>query len=364
MNGDASLDPVLLANFRSGKRVALARAITLVENLRPGFDRLLHEIHADLGRAHRVGITGPPGAGKSTLTSQLATRYRARDEQVGIVAVDPTSPFTGGALLGDRIRMGNISTDPGVFIRSMATRGSLGGLAIASKEVADLLDAFGFDRVITETVGVGQSELEIAETADSTVVVLVPESGDSIQAMKAGLMEIADVFVINKADRPGADRLAQEIEMMLHMRLGDAPVGAAGHHGVSLRSGARSAREQVEEEAQGSGGWAIPVIRTVAQKGAGLDELLATLDRHAGYLQVSGELARRRRRRFEERTRAAVERALRIRVWRERGGDKMLRDALPALESGEESPYSVAARIVRAADGEPTTDPADEHHRA
>jgi LAO/AO transport system ATPase len=211
--------------FREGRRYALARAISLVENLRPGFEAFLHEIHADLGRARRIGITGPPGAGKSTLTAQLAQRYRSAEERVGIVAVDPTSPFTGGALLGDRIRMTNVATDPGVFIRSMATRGSLGGLATSSKEVADLLDAFGFERVITETVGVGQSELEIAETADTTVVVLVPESGDSIQAMKAGLMEIADVFVINKADRPGADRLAQELELMLHLRLGDAQPG-------------------------------------------------------------------------------------------------------------------------------------------
>jgi LAO/AO transport system kinase len=341
------VDPRLLAEFREGKRFALARAISLVENLRPGFERLLHEIHADLGRAHRVGITGPPGAGKSTLTSQLATRYRARDERVGIIAVDPTSPFTGGALLGDRIRMGNISTDPGVFIRSMATRGSLGGLAITSKEVADLLDAFGFERVITETVGVGQSELEIAETADSTVVVLVPESGDSIQAMKAGLMEIADIFVINKADRPGADRLAQEIELMLHMRLGEGSQGGSGHHGVSLRSVGRTARSRLQSEAEESGGWAVPVLKTVAHKGEGSEELLATLDRHAGYLTESGALARRRSRRFEERTRAAVERSLRLMVWRDRGGEKILRAALPALESGEESPYSVAARIVR-----------------
>jgi LAO/AO transport system kinase len=343
-----AVDPDLLDRFRAGQRFALARAISIVENLRPGFDALLHEIHADLGRAQRIGVTGPPGAGKSTLTSKLALGYRGREEKVGIVAVDPSSPFTGGALLGDRIRMTNISTDPGVFIRSMATRGSLGGLAMSTKEVADLLDAYGFERVITETVGVGQSELEIAETTDTTVVVLVPESGDSIQAMKAGLMEIADVFVINKADRPGADRLAQELELMLHMRLGEAQPAAAGHHGVSLRTVGRAARARAKEVAQERGGWAIPVLKTVAQSGEGVDELREILDRHAVYLSESGELSRRRRRRLSERVRGAVDRELKRAVWERGAGEEILSESLGALESGAESPYSVAARILRA----------------
>ena len=338
----------LIERLRGGQRVALARAITLVENQRAGFDALLHELHGSLGRAQRVGLTGPPGAGKSTLTSELAQRYRAREEQVGIVAVDPTSPFTGGALLGDRIRMNAIATDPGIFIRSMATRGSLGGLATTTKEVADVLDAFGFERLLLETVGVGQSELEIAGTADTTVVVLVPEAGDSIQAMKAGLMEIADVFVINKADRPGADRLAQEIELMLHMRLGAAGPVAGGHHGVSLQAVGRAAREQRQDALQASGGWAIPVLRTVAQSGEGVEELQATLDRHWSYLQESGELSRRRQRRLAERVRNVVERELRRLAWAAGAGERILAEALPALETGEESPYTVAARIVRA----------------
>ncbi|MEX2584719.1 MAG: methylmalonyl Co-A mutase-associated GTPase MeaB [Gemmatimonadota bacterium] len=340
--------PELLARFRAGERTALARAISIIENLRPGFDDILHGIHGELGRAQRIGVTGPPGAGKSTLGSQLATRYRARGGRVGIVAVDPTSPFTGGALLGDRIRMNTISTDPGVFIRSMATRGSLGGLATTSQEVGDLLDAFGFDHVLLETVGVGQSELDVAGSADTTVVVLVPESGDSIQAMKAGLMEIADVFVINKADRPGADRLAQELEVMLHMRLGDGEPAGAGHHGVSLRGVGRTARERSRGAAEESGAWAIPVIKTVAQSGEGADELVTTLDRHAVYLQESGELSRRRRSRYAERTRAAVDRGLKLLTWRDGPGQGMLEAGLPALESGEQSPYSLAAQIVRA----------------
>lgn len=342
------VDAELLERFRAGQRFALARAISLVENGRPGFEALLHEVHSDLGRAHRVGLTGPPGAGKSTLTSKLALEYRRRESRVGIVAVDPSSPYTGGALLGDRIRMNNLATDPGVFIRSMATRGSLGGLATSSKEVADLLDAFGFDRVLTETVGVGQSELEIAETADTTVVVLVPESGDSIQAMKAGLMEIADVFVINKSDRPGADRLAQEVEVMLHMRLGESAPAEAGHHGVSLKSVGRAARERSREAARERGAWAIPVLKTVAQHGEGVEELVDTLERHRVYLEESGELSLRRQRRLADRVRGVVERDLLRLAWEQGPGQEILAEALPMLESGEESPYSVAARIVRA----------------
>jgi len=338
----------LLERFRGRQRLALARAISMVENGRPGFEGLLHALHGEVGRAHRIGVTGPPGAGKSTLTSKLAESYRKADERVGIVAVDPSSPFTGGALLGDRIRMNSVSTDPGVFIRSMATRGQLGGLATTSKEVADLVDAYGFERVVLETVGVGQSELEIAGTADSTVVILVPESGDSIQAMKSGLMEVADIFVVNKADRPGADKLIQELEVMLHMRLGEAQPPEAGHHGVSLRTVGRAAREARRRGAGESGGWAIPVLRTVAHKGEGIAELLETLDRHRGYLEQSGELSVRRQRRLEERVRAVVERRLQTFVWVEGAGKDILEESLPELESGELSPYAVADRIVRA----------------
>jgi LAO/AO transport system kinase len=338
----------LLDDFLGGSLPALARAISHVEDERPAAQALLHALHGRIGRGHRIGLTGPPGAGKSSIVTGLITAYRQRDETVGVLAVDPTSPFTGGALLGDRIRMNEVATQPGVFIRSMATRGSLGGLAVTSKEVTDLMDAFGFDRILVETVGVGQSELDIAAAADTTVVILVPESGDAVQTMKAGLMEVADLFVINKADRPGADRLAQELEVMLHMRLGEAMPAEAGHHGVSLRSLGKAARERAQQEAAAHGGWAIPVIKTVAQNGDGVDQVLATLDAHAVYLRESGELSRRRQARLAERVRGVVDRLLRLHAWGEGPGTEILARALPALESGDESPYEVGARIVRA----------------
>ncbi len=324
---------------------ALARAISLVENQRDGFERLLSHVHAGLGRggARRIGITGPPGAGKSTLTERLIQQFRAQELTVGVVAVDPTSPFTGGALLGDRIRMESASLDPNVFIRSMATRGAHGGLATTTEEVADLLEAFGFARVLIETVGVGQTELDVARTAESTVLVLVPESGDGIQTLKAGVMEIADIYVINKSDRPGADKLRHEVEVMLGIRRGNAFRHVAPHHAPRAVEGGRGRSKAVDTA---GGEWEPPVLGTVAATGQGVDALVAALDRHHGYLQHSGKFAARRRERLAERTRAVLERAVRQWITEGTRAEELLARRLDEVSDGRRSPYDVAAEIL------------------
>jgi len=335
----------LLAAFEARQPAALARAVSIVENHRPGFDEMLGVLHSRLGRSRRIGLTGPPGAGKSTLSTGLTAAYRAQGLTVGVVAVDPTSPFTGGALLGDRIRMESVALDPGVFIRSMATRGSLGGLAATTREVADVLDGFGFDRILIETVGVGQSELDIARMADTSVVALVPESGDSIQTLKAGLMEIADVFVINKADRPGADRLKHEVELMLGLRMGHAFRSIPAHHGVEMRSSnpARMARKAAETE---DDRWTPPVLPTVGVTGEGIHDLIGAIDRHFAYLERSGELRARRRQRLRERVVEVVEDRVRARLWRDDATNAWIEAKLPDLESGALTPFAAADALL------------------
>ncbi len=336
----------LLRDFAEGRPAALARAMSIVENHRAGFDGLLANWQSRLGHARRVGLTGPPGAGKSTLIAQIVREYRAAGLSVGVIAVDPTSPFTGGALLGDRIRMESVALDAGVFIRSMATRGSLGGLAATTSEVADVLDAFGTDRILIETVGVGQSELDISRIADSSVVVLVPESGDSIQTLKAGLMEIADVFVVNKADRPGADRLRHELELMLGLRSGNTMKHVPAHHGVDLsrQNPARLAREAAR--APDAEQWTPPVLRSVAVRNEGTTDLLDALERHFHYLERSGELRLRRRRRLRDRVMTVVESRVRDRLWKDAATNAWLDEQLPALEAGRTNPFAIADALL------------------
>jgi LAO/AO transport system kinase len=311
----------LVQRMLRGDRLALARLITRVENRSPEVPAIMRAVQPRTGRAYVLGVTGPPGAGKSTLVDRLTVLLRAEGESVGIIAVDPSSPFTGGAVLGDRIRMQTHTLDPGVFIRSMATRGSMGGLARAAGDVIKLMDAFGFGWIIMETVGVGQSELDIVKRADTTAVVLVPESGDGVQVMKAGLMEAADVFVVNKADRDGAHGLMAELRFNAHLQY---TTGASA--------------KDID--------WEVPILATQAAHDVGIAELLAAIKRHREALERTGALETRR----QARRRAEVEALLvdeftsqvRARVLNDHG----LSQTLDAVSAGSLDPYSAVARIL------------------
>jgi LAO/AO transport system kinase len=303
----------LAERLMAGDTRALARAIRMVEDRDPGIADLLRQVRARAGRARVVGVTGPPGSGKSTLCDQVIERWRAAGHLVGVIAVDPSSPFTGGAILGDRVRMVRHTLDPGVFIRSMAARGHLGGLAAAAREAIRLLDASGRDRCLLETVGVGQSELEVMETADTTVVVTTPASGDAVQIIKAGILEIADIFVVNKADLPGAAKVVRDLKELVR-------------HG-KVRAG-----------------WSPPVLTTVAETGEGVDELVGAIDHHGDTIAASGELERRRIARLRAEVEAiVVERAA------ERARSALHEGTMSRELEGDLSrvdPYALAERIL------------------
>lgn len=327
----------LIAGVRAGNRLALARAISRVEDEQEDAQLILRALYPHSGQAHIIGVTGAPGTGKSTLVTGLVQAYRRSGLTVGIVAIDPTSPFTGGAILGDRVRMRALSGDSGVFMRSMATRGSLGGLSKTTGDVVTLLDAAGFHRIIVETVGVGQAEVAIASTAHTTLVVEAPGLGDEVQAIKAGILEIADILVVNKADRPGADRTIKALEMMLTLESGSPR--QLRHHGQLI------AVDQPAPATVTEGQWLVTVLKTVATNNEGIDALRDRVEAHRNWLQHSGEWAIREQVRIayalENIVRAELNR--RILAALPRNG---IADWVQAIRNRTTDPYTAAQQIL------------------
>ncbi|MGC9670194.1 methylmalonyl Co-A mutase-associated GTPase MeaB [Planosporangium sp. 12N6] len=312
--------PALVAAARAGDHRAVARLVSLVENGDPVLPEVAAALAPHAGAAQVIGLTGSPGVGKSTTTNELVRAFRARGQRVGVLAVDPSSPFTGGAILGDRVRMQDHATDSGVYIRSMSSRGHLGGLAAATPQAVRVLEGAGCDVVLIETVGVGQAEVEIASLADTTLVLLAPGMGDAIQAVKAGILEIADVFVVNKADRDGADATYRDIQGMI--ALGE----------------------------RGPGEWRPQVVRAVANRAEGVDDVMAAIDKHRGWMETSGELTRRRENRAAAEIEAIALGELRARIGSLRDGSA-LPDLAARVAAGKLDPYAAARDLLAGLDG-------------
>jgi LAO/AO transport system kinase len=391
--GDADSD--LIDDLLAGQHRALARVISKIEDRSPGYRDLVRELHTHTGHADVVGITGSPGAGKSTLVDKMAAEYRDRGLTVGVIAIDPSSPFTGGAVLGDRIRMASNVGDMDVFFRSMSARGQLGGISTATTDAVKALDAFGKDKIIVETVGAGQNEIDIVRTADTVAVLVPPSSGDDVQMLKAGILEIGDVFVVNKADLDGADRTVSELKEMIMMRDASPAAGTAGYQGAGTDATAPGGHHGPDSESDGSeadadhdpaaevsgpgsagtpgstttdqGGpvqtddgeaWVPPVVQTVAKSGEGLDGFLDTLENHRAFLERTGQLEVKARNRYAEEIRRLLRedtRQLLERELRNRGGIDGFVDAVLDRET---DPYTVADEVVQ-----PLRDCLDEQER-
>ena len=328
----------LVEELLDGKHSALARVITKIENRSPGYREIVSALHEHTGHAEIIGVTGSPGAGKSTLVDKVAAAYRDRGHTVGVIAIDPSSPYSGGAVLGDRIRMASNAGDMDVFFRSMSARGSLGGLSTATTDAVTALDAFGKDYVIVETVGAGQNEVDIVRTADTVAVLVPPGSGDDVQMLKAGILEIGDVFVVNKADLDGADRTVQQLREMLQGR------STAGHHGASGSEMAETTPSPSESD--GEDIWEPPIVETIANRGGGVEDFLAALSDHGDYLDRTGGREQQARDRFAAEIRTLLREDANGLIVAELDRQGGFESKVDAVMTRETDPYTVVDEVL------------------